>query len=357
MSDFTIALITKENGSELIPEFINFAKKVRSIDYHCSIPNDEHAKKLIELGLATGSTLWLIKDSNNQSVLRFSTRAHLSLKDSGALGFFEIDLSYRDVNGLMNFADEQIRSWFKARDIKKIAGPIDINTWFNYRFSILGKNFFPRYKWEPTTPPEYLTLFRQIGFKDLAYFHTVFFRYLRIGNFCLGTGAMKKSFKSLNEKGFTLRPFDKEHFMSQEVPLFHEISHEAFKEALLFEPIDMQSFKAIYAAAAHSYDSSPSSVLLSPSGETAGFIFAFYDGDYLVIKSIALKLKFQGMNLSSGMIYNAVRQSFAFNKKGTISALVRAGLPSESIEKNAQKTTWFTSKHHYVLLNKEIENE
>ena len=168
---------------------------------------------------------------------------------------------------------------------------------------------------------------------------------------------MKKSYNQLTKKGFKLRTFDKDNFMSHEVPLFYEISHESFKEALLFEPIDLTSFKAMYAAAAQTYDFSPSSVLISPEGETAGFIFAFYDGDYLVIKSIALKLKFQGKNLSSGMIYNAVKQSFAFNKKGTISALVRSGISSESIEKNAQRTTWFTTKHHYMLLNKDLKNE
>jgi hypothetical protein len=95
-------------------------------------------------------------------------------------------------------------------------------------------------------------------------------------------------------------------------------------------------------------------VLLAPDGETAGFLFAFYDGDYVVIKSIAIRKKYQGLKLSSGMIYHAVKLSFGANKKATISALFKTGIASEKIGNNS-KPLWFSWTHDYVLLKKDLK--
>jgi hypothetical protein len=230
-----------------------------------------------------------------------------------------------------------------------------LNTWFNYRFSLPSKKFFPRFSWEPTTPPSYLKIFRKIGFESYAHYHSIFFPHLRIGEFCLGAGHLKKSYKEIEKHGFKLRPFDKENFMTGEVPVFHEISHDAFTEALLFEPIDLPTFSLLYAVAKQLYDSSPSCVLLAPDGEIAGFLFAFYDGDYLVIKSVAIRKKYQGLRLGSGMIYHAVKASFKVKKKGTISALVKSGLSSEKIAQHSQRSAWFAWSHHYTLVKKDIK--
>ena len=165
---------------------------------------------------------------------------------------------------------------------------------------------------------------------------------------------MKRSFERLHEKGFRLRPFKMESFAEDELPLFHEISHETFRDSLLFEPIDFATFKGLYSEAMMRYDFSPSTVLVSPEGRDVGFIFAFFDGDYLVIKSIAIKDEFQGLRISSGMIYNAARLAWKKKKRATISALVRTGLASEKIEGSVKKTMWFTKKHEYSLLKKDL---
>ncbi len=337
-----------------IEEFAHLRDRVREEKFKIGGAGPDQIKALMRWGLKNRANFWLVKDHRGKAFLRICARVSPHLISHGTLGLFELDLNHKDAHEGFSLALQSTLAWLQSKGVKEVTAPVDLNTWFTYRFSLEGKHFWPRLKWEPTTPPEYLQLFREKGFKDIALFHSVFFPHYRIGSWCLGTGAMRRSLKSLHRQGFKLRPFDKDRFMTHEVPVFHNISHEAFGDSLFFEPIDLETFSNLYAVALKSYDFSPSSVLISPDGETAGFIFAFYDDEYLVIKSIAIKKKYQGRNLSSGMIYHAVKQSFAYNKKGTISALVRTGIASESIEKNVKKTLWFSWAHYYTLLQKEF---
>lgn len=354
MSEIHVVVISGEEDKAFIDEFSSLRRRVRSPQFNVGGPGEDQTRALVFWGLKHQANFWIVKDSKGESLMRICARVGPHLNHHGTIGLFELDLNSSLAHEAFESGLRAATEWLQSKNVSEIAAPVDMNTWFNYRFSIEGKHFWPRLSWEPTTPPAYLELFKNAGYSNLAFFHTVFFPHFRIGNFCLGTGPMKKSYHHLLKEGFKLRPFDKERFMTHELPIFHEISHEAFKDSLLFEPIDLETFSSLYAVALKSYDFSPSSVLICPDGQTAGFIFAFYDGDYLIIKSIAIRDKFRGKNLSSGMIYNAVKQSFATRKKGTISALVRTGLASESIEKNVKKTLWFTWSHYYSLLKKDL---
>ncbi len=350
----TLLKLSDGNDEAFISSFVGLRQEVRAPDFVVVGPSDAQIKGLILWGLQHDAAFWLVKDSKGKILARICARVSPQIKNHGTMGMFEIDLNSPDKDAAFKLILEGAQVWLKEKKVKEVAAPIDMNTWFNYRFSVFGEKFFPRLKWEPTTPPEYTELFKKEGFKDLALFHTVFFPHLRIGNFCIGSGPMKKSYQQLHKKGFTLRPMDKERFSTHELPVFHEISHEAFKDSFLFEPIDLPTFTSLYAGALQAYDFSPSSVIISPDGEVAGFIFAFYDGDYLVIKSLALRKKYQGQNLSSGLIWNAAKQAFKLNKKATISALVKTGIASEGIEKNVKKTMWFSWAHYYILVHKEL---
>jgi hypothetical protein len=355
MEQFFIEILEYPLDESFIDEFVSFPEKVRSNEYKTGLTPAVQIRKLVQWGLRNSSSFWLIKNKETgKTLIRLSARPCPHIDGQGTIGFFEIDLEAAEARKAFEFAIEKVSAWLKDQGVQKIIAPVDINTWFNYRFSVMGQKFFPRYSWEPTTPPEYIEIFRQAGFQDFAKYHSVFFPHFRLRNYCIGTGYMKKCYHRIEKLGFHLRPFDQERFMTHEVPILHELSHESFKESLLFEPIDLETFANLYAAAKN-YDSSPSSVLISPEGEVAGFIFAFYDGDFLVIKSLAIKKKYQGLKLSSGLIYNAVKQSFKKKKKGTISALVRTGIASEKIEKNSNKTKWFVWTHDYLLMQKELK--
>jgi hypothetical protein len=357
MNEFKIMTLTSLEDSSFIEEFISFPFHSRRGPFDQGLIPPQQTKRLLAWGFQHGSVFWLVKNQSNEIILRLSLRCCPDIKDHGTIGFFEIDLQSSLYDEAFRFTMTKVETWFREKKIKHIVAPIDLNTWFPYRFSLDGKKFFPRFKWEPTNPPEFLQLFIKQHFFYFSHFNSVFFPHIRIGAFVPGAGHLQRSYKKLNKLGYSLRPFDRENFKTKELPVFYEISHEAFREALLFEPIDLETFSELYAGAIASYDFSPSCVLIDPQGETAGFLFAFFDGDYLIIKSIALKKKYQGLKLSSGMIYSAVKMGFEQNKKGTVSALVRTGLTSEKIAGKSQKWSWFSWTHDYVLVKKDLDHE
>lgn len=347
-----------KNGEDkrFLDDFISLPKKVREEKYFQGMTSDMQTRKLVIWGHEHQAAFWLIKSENKEIIMRLGARLSPVQSGLGTIGFFELDLKHPLASEAFTMGVKEAERWLTTQGALSVVAPVDLSTWFNYRFSVMSKNFFPRFSWEPTTPPEYLSLFKKAGFNELAKYHSISFPHFRIGEFCLGTGYMKASYQKLIKQGFKLRPFDQDNFIDKEIPILHELSHEAFSDSLLFEPIDMKTFSELYAAG-KSYDSSPSAILIDPEDSIAGFIYAFYDGDYLIIKSLAVRKKYQGMKLSSGLIYNAVKQSFQLKKKGTISALVRTGIASEKIEKNSNKSGWFTSSHEYILLQKGIGHE
>jgi hypothetical protein len=349
-----MSLQVRKLDSSESDSFIELPFRVRESAYRMGLTPKQHMKALLQWGLANGSAFWLV-ELNGQPILRLSARACPHSSGTGTIGCFEADLKTSELIPALKLALSTAERWLKEKNVKEIVAPVDFNTWFNYRFSLPGKKFFPRFSWEPTSPPEYFELFRNEGFQNYGLYHSTFFPHFRIGDFCLGAGHLRRSYNAIFKHDFSLRPFDQENFLAKEVPVFHEISHEAFAEALLFEPIDLQTFTLLYAAAKQSYDSTPSCVLVAPDGETAGFLFAFFDGDYLVIKSVAIRKKYQGFKFGSGMIFHAAKLAFAKNKKGTISALVRSGISSEKISESSRKGTWFTWSHEYVLLKKDLK--
>ena len=354
MSEFSIISIKGQADQASIEEFASFAFKVRKAPFNTGLMSQEQTKRLLFWGLNHGSIFWMVKDKTSKTILRMALRVCPDTPTQGTIGFFEIDLESSNHQEALEYAIREAEKWFRDQNVKQLIAPVDINTWFNYRFSLPSKKFFPRFNWEPTTPPEYLEFFKSAGYGYFAHFNSVFFPHLRIGPFAPGTGHLKRSYKRLAKVGFHLRAFDQENFKSKELPLFYEISHEAFSDALLFEKIDLQTFSELYAGAVATYDFSPSCVLIDPEGNEAGFLFAFFDGDHLVIKSIALRKKYQGLKLSSGMIYSAVEKAFNLNKKFTVSALVRTGLTSEKIAGKSQKWSWFSWTHDYVIVKKDL---
>ncbi len=311
--------------------------------------------KLLKLGQELNAQYYIVKDEQNTTLAKLSLRSCPHVKNSAYVGLFDCqpnEIGIEASKKLLRHAEDILRS----RGINQLIGPVDISTWFNYRFSVPTHRFYPRFKWEPTTSDLHKKIFDDIGFKDFAYYQSTFFPYIKLGPIRLGERGLIKSLKHLTELGYAMKSFSDFDFETQVLPNIHEITHEAFDGSFLFEPLDFKYFCEIYTFALRQYDYSPSGFLIDPNGEIAGYLFAFYDGDYMVVKSIALKSEHQNKKLSSGMIYWAIKQSFLLNKRATISALVKKGLASDNIGKRIQKRLWFTWTHDYLLMHKKLDD-
>jgi hypothetical protein len=351
--NFLIKKLSSEKS--LISEFACFGEKVRTSNSQIGALSAKRLEPLIAWGLNHQTEFWLVYDKDLKLVVRIGAHVSNHRKNEGAIGFFEADLSHKDLLEAFQLALFSAEEWLKINHVQKVQAPLDINTWFNYRFSKPSKDKL-RFKFEPTTPPEYEELFRKHGYLDHSYYHSVAFPYIKFLFFIIGMRGFKKTHDHLLAQGFSHRPMNFEKFETDELPFIYELVHKEFSETLLFEPIDFDVFKMLYASALTSYDFSPSCILLDPDKKPAGFIFAFYEQNHLVIKSIAIKKEYQGLKLASGMIYQAVKKSQEIpGMKACISALVRSGIKSEKIENSRTKNVGLAWKHEYILLEKELK--
>ena len=99
-------------------------------------------------------------------------RRRFLIPSCGAVGFFEVDLSdaaYAETAKMLLASASQ---WLHMRGVTQFIGPLDLNTWFPYRFrtDFEDKRFFT---WEPVNPPEYPRLFVENGFRMAQEYHSV----------------------------------------------------------------------------------------------------------------------------------------------------------------------------------------
>ncbi|MFZ4714638.1 MAG: GNAT family N-acetyltransferase [Bacteriovoracaceae bacterium] len=348
----TIKILSQ--NPNLLSEFCDFGEKCRANETKIGVMPAARVQALVSFGLTQNCEYWIVYDDEGKIVTRLGAHVSPHRPGEGTIGFFEANLTHLSCKEAVALAISTAESWLQLQNVKKIQAPVDINTWFQYRFSKPSKKG-PRFKFEPTTPLEYEQLFRNLGYTDHSYYHSIAFPYIKILFFYLGLRGFEKTYKHFLKTGFTHRPMNFEKFEEIELPFIYDLVIKEFSDTVLFEPITFDVFKMLYASALKTYDFSPSCILIDPNQKPAGFLFAFYDNQHLVIKSIAIKKEYQGLKLASGLIFQAVKKSMAIpGMKACVSALVRSGIQSEKIENNRTKNIGLAWKHEYILLKKEL---
>ena len=159
----TSIFLEKMNTCEdekFIEDFISLPKKVREEKYFQGIASEIQARRLMIWGHQNQGAFWLIKTEAKETIMRLGARLSTQQTGLGTIGFFEIDLKHPQAKEALTLGISEAVEWLRKLGAHSVVAPVDLSTWFSYRFSIMSKNFFPRYSWEPTTPPEYLSLFK-----------------------------------------------------------------------------------------------------------------------------------------------------------------------------------------------------
>jgi hypothetical protein len=165
-------------------------------------------------------------------------------------------------------------------------GPIDGNTWRNYRF-ITGKGKSPRFFLEQDHPLEWPYFFRKVGFYVCASYTSA----------CT-TNLLRRDTKAqevgdrLAKAGCTVRTFNKQN-VEGELQAIYQLSQEAFKNNFLFTPISYKEFSDKYTRLLPLLNEDL--VLMLMDGEDlVGYSFAIPDHNaktpQLISKTLARKL-------------------------------------------------------------------
>lgn len=258
------------------------------------------------------------------------------------VGFFECDLSALDVaQALIKKAIE----WAKDRGATEVIGPINFSTWFHYRYQVGSPD--KSYRWEPVNPAAYPTTWKKAGFETVETYQTQAFA--GIGHFI---ETVKPSFEKATKRDFRFRTFSENEVLTKDVPVLHKLSLACFQTAYLFEPIDLETFRALYVPVAEKrFSSQLAWIALSPEGEEIGFVFGFIDDGLYVIKTLAVHPSFQGHGVSNALCYLGALEAQKLGATGYVTALVRSGNRSESLTKKCP-LVW---AHEYELYRKSLK--
>ncbi len=264
-----------------------------------------------------------------------------SYHDVGYVGFFEVNPGDRAASFVAGSLLASAEEWLTRRGVHTIIGPVNVCTWFQYRFR--RRTSDPHdFAWEPTNPPEYIDLLKENGYMEHEWYYTD-----GLDGLSAVVDQTHSAFERALELGFSFRQFRND---ENDLRHLYEISALSFRENYFFETIPFESFRALYVPVSRKNDLSLSHFVVSPDGKEVGYFFCFEDNGYVVYKSVAVLPKMRGLGLSNALVHVVGTRGLERGLRMLITALVRKGAQSESYAKKAQKL-W---RHDYVLFRKEI---
>ena len=129
--------LSGENKREFRKVFAEIPKKVRPPEFQVGLLPEALWNSFLDLTNILKIQFWISEDHN----LRLG--AGVSPSGHGYIGFFEasLDLNENQVHSAIKHDVE----WLSAQGVNKIYGPLNLKTWFSYRFEIfLGAHQSPR---------------------------------------------------------------------------------------------------------------------------------------------------------------------------------------------------------------------
>ena len=329
-----------------IDRFSLLPEEVRSVPYRTGLLPAGIWHTFLETLWQEPNEFWIAKDGDT-TLARIGAKVSAQSPEVGFIGFLEFDPDDEAACLAAARLIEAARQFLIGRRVKRIYAPVQFSTWFPYRYRISedDRRFFA---WEPVDPTVYLHAFEAAGFvEDMKYHSTAY------GDLEGFLDKMKPSYEAALSAGYRIRPFDRSRWHEREIPALYRISLEAFKESYLFEPISLDMFTSLYVHIADKADQF-SKMIVTPDGREVGYIFGFMDQhteaksreSYFIIKSLAVVPGERGRGLSNAIVYAAVEDAVEAGAEYTVSAMVRSGIRSESLEK---KGTHFW-RHWYSLM-------
>jgi hypothetical protein len=322
-------------------QFLEVSKKIRS-DFELSgYPSDQVWIQFLEAKVAFDREFAVCFDDSGTCQGRIGVALMPVYPEFGAIGFYEANDDSAVANCLMDWA----KGWLRERNVKTAIGPLNWNTWFNYRFRTDQQPF--HFSWEPLNPKHYPKQWQVLGFRHCESYHSVIAEGLE--------SYVKKTqvfYEELVLQGYSFRTFHNgADFINRDLPSLFHISVDAFKDNFLYQPIDLEQFRDLYVPLVNKMDFSLCYFVSNDGGEDVGFFFGFLDPiKALVLKSVGILSKFRGRGLSNALSHLMAKGAHKNGINRYISALMRKGVQSESYSRKGS----FVLEHTYELYQCEL---
>ena len=251
--------------------------------------------------------------------------------------------------------------WARAQECERLLAPVDGSTWMAYRFRVPSLDEDPtaaerRYGWEPQHPERYLQRFRDAGYDDVLGFETLGLVFPRADGYTLVDAyeQVRPAAEAARRAGYRLEVLRDRR---EDVPWeeLHALCSACFAENPLFEPLPLAAFRGLYEGALGAAAADFTHWLRDPAGELCAVVFAFREGESVVVKSIAVSPERRGLHLSTALIHWMLEEAVAADVHEIVSALVRRGNTSEFLTRRHRLPGVETWSHGFAVVGRELE--
>lgn len=235
-----------------------------------------------------------------------------------------------------------------ARDVSAISiiGPLNGNTWNDYRLSLMGA--VPAFPGEPFNPQAYIDLLKTSGFDILKTYGSGLDESLGFQE-----DELSALHRELQAQGLRFHTLDKDH-LEQELRLVHALCSKAFTKNFLYTPISWEAFFAKYQNLL-AFVETRFSTLAMQGGHLAAFMFAYpspmdISGKTLVIKTVARDPDRSPPGLGKYLVGLTTQMA----SQSGMERMVHALMPDESHSNIISQFYSGTPYRHYELLHMQL---
>lgn len=310
---------------------------------------DHPFERLIQMPYPKPREFWILRTPQGGLIGRVGAGISIARPGMGWIGFFDLK-NPQDCQGA-SLLLEAACTFLKNSGATRAVGPLHMNTWLPYRFSLPTEDSI-RFIWEPSNPRDYPEHWKRSGFeREMLYFSEGH------GEFGSFISRLKPDWERAQAQGYSFRPISPDKLLDQELKILHRLSMAGFSGNHLFEPLPESLFRELYVPLAGKnaqQNLSLSGFILSPKLEEVGFTFSFIDSSQgaprVVLKTATLLPDHRGKGLSNALFYETLRSLDPQVCREFISALVREGAQSHSYGKKHPRL-W---RHEYELLGRNL---
>ena len=340
-----------------LDRFEKCASELR-VDFHREqAPSSAYTARVLQLALQRPAELFVAWEDD--TVVARAAGVCSTVRDgAGALALYEAATGRKGDLGTEMILDAAI-PWAASQGLEELFAPVDVNTWFSYRFQIPsseGASAPALAAWEPGHPPEYPERFRRHGFEDAEHYQTRGFGFPTSGTHTV-TDVVRyggTALEAARTAGFSFQRLGHGVSIPTLLEELHPLCLEAFQENPMFEPVSRKVFQGLYHDALIRPEADLTHWARDAEGRLAGFIFAFRQGSEMVVKTVAVAPAARGSRLSTALFHLAAKAAAEAGIHTFISALVRRDNTSEYLGQPHLMPGVETWTRDYVLLRRSV---
>lgn len=229
-------------------------------------------------------------------VASLDSRLKINEEKVGTLGFFECEEDEEVSSRLLEAACQ----WLQEKGAHYVVGPMNFNTWNQYRF-ITEQSADPPFLFEPQHKPYYPKLWEAAGFTPKFTYYSG-----ARSDFATLLPHTKPAYEAALKKGFTIRTFDTAR-LEEEMRVMHALTVKIFGKNVGFIPVSFEEYRYIYEPVGKAFDPSLTH-FIAKDEQVIGYSYSMPDRLFperkrVVLKTMGLLPEWQGQHLGAALAY------------------------------------------------------